>query len=86
MFKELDTWYTKGWKLYQGLNPLWLASPSDVLIVVSYAPKQSFRNFVEMLFGWVSQRLAGHCFSDDKTLGPTQMKNVVDGVRDGFPA
>ena len=64
---------------------LWLASPSDVLIVLSYAPKQSFRNFVELLFGWVSQRLAGHCFSDDKDVARTQMKNVVDGVRDGFP-
>ena len=63
---------------------LWLASPSDVLIVLSYAPKQLCRNFVELLFGWVSQRLAGHCFNDDKDVARTQMKNVVDGVRDGF--
>ena len=66
---------------------LWLVSPSDVLIMPSYAPKHSFRNCVELLFGRVSQRPkpeAGHCFSDDKDLQPTHMKNVVDGDGDGF--
>ena len=54
-------------------------------MVLCYGSKQSFTNFVKLVFGWVSQRLAGHCFSDDKDVARTRTNNVVDGVPDGFP-
>ena len=55
---------------------LWLASPSDVLIVLSYAPKQSFRNFVELLFGWVSQpcvRAMSHFFHSARKISKIRL-------------
>ena len=37
----------------------------DVLIVTSYAPHRSFRNMVQLLFGWIPQSVAENVISED---------------------
>jgi hypothetical protein len=74
-----------GYVTFFAWGRVWMHSLVDVLVVVSYAPNQSYNNWVELLFGWVSQRLTGHCISDDPNLARQQLKDLVDGVRDGHP-
>uniref|UniRef100_A0A7S4CZ70 C2H2-type domain-containing protein n=1 Tax=Eutreptiella gymnastica TaxID=73025 RepID=A0A7S4CZ70_9EUGL len=63
---------------------MWLHAELDVLIVTSYAPNRSFQNMVELLFGWVSQRLAGNVISEDPDAAMLDIRNLVDGMRDGY--
>ena len=66
------------------LGMMWLHAGLDVLIVTSYAPNRSFQNMVELLFGWVSQRLAGNVISEDPDAAMLDIRNLVDGMRDGY--
>ena len=66
------------------LGMMWLHAELDVLIVTSYAPNRSFQNMVELLFGWVSQRLAGNVISEDPNAAMLDIRNLVDGMRDGY--
>lgn len=74
-----------GYVTFFAWGRVWHQSKVDVLVAVSYAPGQSYNNWIELLFGWVSQRLTGHCISDDPSLSRQQLKDLVDGMRDGHP-
>ena len=71
---------------FVALGTLWLACQLDALIVFSYAANQSYRNPVELLFGWVSQRLAGNVINANLEMAKTDVKNLVDGKRDAYDA
>ena len=66
------------------LGTIWLHVGSDVLICMSYATKQSYRNPVELLFGWVSWRLAGNVINADPLQALKDVDTLESGERDGY--
>ena len=66
------------------LGMMWLLAELDVLIVTSYAPNRSFHDMVELVFDWISQRLAGKVISEDPDAAMLDVRNLVDDIRDGY--
>ena len=66
------------------LGTIWLHGSLDVLICMSYAANQSYRNPVELFFGWVSRRLARNVINVDPLQALKNVDTVMSRERYGY--
>ena len=66
------------------LGTIWLHAGLDVLICMSYVANQCYRNPVELLFGWVSRRLAGNVINANPLQTLKDVDTLVSGERDVY--